>query len=80
MYIHLKTKPGEGQRFAILIEPEFIPTPKVSPKDNDKELQDTVQSHGKAVLARFEEKNPFQLEKDTVTLTPEEFERDWIGD
>jgi hypothetical protein len=80
MYIHLKTKPGEGQRFAILIEPEFIPTPEASPLENDADLCNAVQSHGKAVLARFEEKNPLTFETDLVTLTPGEFSRDWIGD
>lgn len=82
MFIHLKTKPVEGkeQRFAILIEPEFVPTPKVHPSVNELELQATIREHGQARIHEFEEQNPFHLKERMTVLTPDEFAKEWIGD
>jgi hypothetical protein len=82
MIIHLKTKPKPGaeQRFAILIDPEFIPTPKMSPEDNDKELIQAIKDHGEAVIHEFEVTNPFQLKRNRTFLSPEQLEAEWIGD
>lgn len=80
--IHLKTKPLlEGERrFAFLVSPEFIPTPKASPRQNDLELYETVRHHGRAVIAEFEPDNPLKLKPEATTLTPEQFESEWMGD
>ena len=85
MFIHLKTKLDknqrlEDQRFAILIEPDFTPTPKVSPKENDNCLLACIKEHGWAVIHQFEKDNPFILEPEPTTLTPGQFEKEWIGD
>jgi hypothetical protein len=81
--IHLKTRPVKGveQRFAILIEPDtFVPTPKVSPKQNDEELYAHVEAHGFARIHEFEEDNPFHLKRNYTVLNPKEFKEQWMGD
>lgn len=82
MIIHLKTipKPGVEQRYAILIEPEFIPTTKASHEDNDRELNEVIKEHGEVRIHEFEVTNPFQLKRDYTVLTPEQFKSEWMGD
>lgn len=83
--IHLKTKPkpGEQQRFAILLEPEFVHNPKASPKQNDADLNAVIKEHGKAVIREW---LPHRSEPEwiisnlSVELSPEQFEQEWIGD
>lgn len=77
---HLKTKPiaGKEQRFAILIEPEFVATPKRHPLENDAELLALIKEHGTVRIHEFETVNPFQLLPRYTELTPEQFEAEWI--
>lgn len=82
MIIHLKTKPKPGvpQRYALLIEPEFVPTPKVHPNDNDAELYATCEEHGVVRIAEFDPVNPFRFKDYYTTMTPEKFKEEWMGD
>lgn len=82
MIINLKTKPkpDEQQRFAVLIEPEFIPTPKVHPNDNDAELYRTCKEHGVVRIAEFDPANPYRFNSHYTVLTPDRFEAEWMGD
>lgn len=80
--VHLKTKPEHGgtQRFAILIEPDFTPTPKRSDEDNNAELYQTARDHGVVRIAEFLEDNPFSFKDRYTEMTPEKFEEEWMGD
>ncbi len=80
--IFLKTRPLlEGERrFAMLLEPEFVPTPKASPRANDLELYATVREHGSARIREFNPREPYQPVKEDTVLTPEQFEAEWMGD
>jgi len=76
-YLHLKTRPkkDEEQRFALLLRPQ-----EQSGLTCDKELYQRIREHGRAVIWIYKPDNPFQLEEKPVMLSPEEFERQWIGD
>lgn len=74
--IHLKTikKPGEDQRFAILLQP--------SSKGifDDASLYAAVRKEGSARIHRFCAEDPLRLEGAPITMTAQQFCEEWRGD
>ena len=60
----------DRKRFAVLIEPA------VNIRNNE-DLYAAVKAHGKAVIAPI---NNFAVAAQPVTLTPDDFGREWEGD